>query len=61
MTSMTEVLKGTSFRWTPKAQMAFEELKCKLTQAPMLGPPCFDKVFEVECNTSGIGISGVLT
>ena len=28
---MTEVLKGTSFRLTPKAQMAFQDVKAKLT------------------------------
>jgi len=27
MASMTEVIKGTSFVWTPKAQSAFEEIK----------------------------------
>ena len=58
---MIEVLKGTSFRWTPKEQTAFEEVKVKLTQAPVLALPCFDKVFEVECDASGVGIGGVLT
>jgi len=58
---MTEVIKGISFRWTPKAQSAFEEVKLKLTQAPVLALPCFNKVFEVECDTSGVGIGGVLT
>ena len=33
---MTKVLKGTSFKWTPKAQEAFEEIKKKLTQALVL-------------------------
>jgi len=58
---MIEVLKGIYFRWTPKAQMAFEEVRTKLTQASMLGLPYFDKVFEVECDASGVGIGGVLT
>jgi len=58
---MTEVIKGTSFRWTPKAQAAFEEVKRLLTQAPVLTLPCFDKIFEVECDASGVGIGGVLT
>ena len=30
---MTEVIKGKSFKWTPKSQIAFEEIKTKLTQA----------------------------
>ena len=58
---MTDVLKQTSFKWNPKAQQAFEEVKKKLTQAPVLALPCFEKIFEVECDASGVGIGGVLT
>jgi len=59
MAPMTEVLKGSFFQWSSKAQAAFEEVKDKLTKAPLLALPCFDKVFEVECDASVIGI-GVL-
>ena len=58
---MIEVIKGTSFRWTLKAHLGFEEIKTKLTQAPVLALPYFYKVFEVECDAFGIGIGGVLT
>jgi len=58
---MTEVIKGTSFVCTPKAQSAFEEIKVRLTQAPVLSLPCFSQVFEVECDASGVGIGGILT
>ena len=61
MAPMTEVLKDTSFKWNPKAQSAFEEVKKKLTQALVLALLCFEKVFEVECDVSGVGIGGVLT
>jgi len=45
----------------PKAQVAFEEIKTKLTQAWFLALACFDKVFEVEYDASGVAIRGVLT
>ena len=61
MSPMTEVLKGSSFQWNPKAQSAFEEVKKKLTQARALALPSFKKVFEVECDASRVRIGRVLT
>jgi len=58
---MTKILKGSSFHWNPQAQAAFEEIKSKLTQAPILALPNFEKLFEVECDASEVGIGGVLT
>jgi len=57
---MIEVLKGTRFTWTPQAHKSFEELKDKLTHALVLALPCFEKVFEVECDASRVGIKVVL-
>ena len=38
---MTEVLKGRSFEWTDQAHSAFEEIKRRLTSAPILALPNF--------------------
>jgi len=59
-TLITKVLKGTSFKWTPKEQQALEEIKEKLTQASVLALPCFEKIFELECDAFEVGIGGVL-
>ena len=45
----------------PKSQAAFEEIETNLTQATFLARPCFNKVFEVECDASEVGIGVVLT
>jgi RNase H-like domain found in reverse transcriptase len=60
-TPITGLLKGKNFAWTEKAQKAFEQLKNLLTNAPVLTLPNFDRVFEVECDASFIGIRAVLS
>jgi hypothetical protein len=52
--------KEVPFKWGEAQQKAFEELKTKLTTATVLALPDFGKTFEIECDTSGIGIGGVL-
>jgi hypothetical protein len=40
---------GVPFQWGPAQQQAFEALKSKLTQAPLLQLPNFEKTFELGC------------
>nr|KAJ0207671.1 hypothetical protein LSAT_V11C500277160 [Lactuca sativa] len=58
---MTECMKGGKFFWTKEVENAFEELKRKVTKVPVLVFPNFNEIFQVECDTSGLGIGGVLS
>jgi hypothetical protein len=48
------------FSWGTRQANAFDMLKDKLTYAPLLQLPDFNKTFELECDGSGIGLGGVL-
>ncbi|WVZ81263.1 hypothetical protein U9M48_028656, partial [Paspalum notatum var. saurae] len=58
MTSLLE--KDAEFRWTNAQQVAFDELKKRLTTAPMLTLPDQQKKFIVYCDASRDGLGCVL-
>ncbi|KAK1607629.1 hypothetical protein QYE76_031302 [Lolium multiflorum] len=51
--------KDVPFVWGDAQQEAFMILKDKLTHAPLLQLPDFNKTFELECDASGIGLGGI--
>ncbi|XP_024014499.1 uncharacterized protein LOC112088448 [Eutrema salsugineum] len=58
---LTEIIKKeVGFKWEQPQEEAFQLLKHKLTHAPLLVLPDFLKRFEIECDTSGVGIGAVL-
>jgi hypothetical protein len=52
--------KNMPFKWGKAQENAFNTLKDKLANAPLLQLPDFGKTFEIECDASGIIIGGVL-
>jgi hypothetical protein len=58
LTSLLE--KGKEFKWDDKCQVCFEELKKKLTTAPVLIMPDIHKGFDVYCDASRQGLGCVL-
>jgi hypothetical protein len=51
---MMELLaKGNTFEWTPRHETSFQELKKRLTMAPVLTMPDMEKPFSIYCDASG--------
>ena len=53
--------KEVQFEWSSSCQSAFEELKTRLTQAPVLAYPDWDKSFTLETDASVKGLGAVLS
>jgi hypothetical protein len=58
---MTELLKkGKAFEWTPRREASFQELKKRLTMAPVLTMLDMEKLFTIYCDAYGQGLGCVL-
>ncbi|KAM8707570.1 hypothetical protein ACLKA7_014664 [Drosophila subpalustris] len=53
--------KGQKWTWDDSQQQAFEELKARLTQAPVLACPDFNERFALQTDASNYGLGAVLT
>lgn len=59
---LTQLLKkDVQFLWENQQQVAFDELKYKLTSAPVLIYPDFSKPFTLTCDASNYAIGSVLS
>ena len=58
---MTKLLeKGREFKWSDECQVSFEELRSKLTSAPILVLPDITQSFDIYCDASRQGLGCVL-
>ncbi|XP_068504911.1 uncharacterized protein [Syngnathus scovelli] len=52
---------ASPYKWTERAEQAFQELKRRFTSAPILRVPDPDRQFVVEVDASNVGVGAVLS
>ncbi|GJT60682.1 ty3-gypsy retrotransposon protein [Tanacetum coccineum] len=57
---LTSLLQKHGFQWGEMEQKVFDDLKSRMSSAPILGLPNFDEMFVVETDASDVGIGVVL-
>jgi len=61
MAPITDCLKKEEFEWTKTVAKAFQEIKERMMEAPVMRHPDFMKVFKITWDASDVGIGGVLS
>ena len=53
--------KDVRFEWTQEQEDSFNELKTRLTTAPVLGMPRYEGIFYLDTDASDVGLGAVLS
>ncbi|GJW03366.1 ty3-gypsy retrotransposon protein [Tanacetum coccineum] len=57
---LSRLLQKQGFQWGDMENKAFQDLKARLSEAPILGLPNFEDMFIVEADASNVGIGTML-